>query len=124
MTKPNYWVVGAMWSGYKDQSEKFIRRGYWYLGYKGDDQSDQQKRRDQIRPGDRIAIKRMLGRGSPQIEIRALGIVREIDDKDKRIYVDWLVRGLKRKVPGHGCFASVHGPFTEDEDWTKDVFRI
>jgi hypothetical protein len=121
---PNYWVVGAMWGGHDDQSDKFIRRGYWYLGYKGDDQPDQQKRRDQVRPGDRIAIKRMLGRGSPDIEIRALGVVREIDEDDKRIYIDWLVRDVKRQVPGNGCFASIHGPFTEDESWTTEVFRI
>lgn len=35
---PNYWVVGATWGGHDDQSEKFIRRGYWFLGWEDKDQ--------------------------------------------------------------------------------------
>lgn len=84
----NYWVVGAMWGGQDDQSEKFIRRGYWFLGWDDKDQSSQANLRDQIQPGDRIAIKKMLGQGSPNISIRALGVVKEIDEEDKRVYVD------------------------------------
>lgn len=120
----NYWVVGAMWGGHDDQSEKFIRRGYWFLGWSDEEQPSQAKLRDQIRPDDRIAIKKMLGKGSPNIQIRALGIVREIDEEDNRVYIDWLVRGLEREVPGHGAFASIHGPFREDDEWVKEVFRL
>ncbi len=69
----NYWVVGAMWHGHDDQSEKFIRRGYWFLGWDKGEQPAQDNRVDQMRPGDRIAIKKMLGQGSPNIAIRALG---------------------------------------------------
>ena len=89
----NYWVVGAMWGGQEDQSEKFIRRGYWFLGWDEADQPAQAILRDQIKPGDRIAIKRMLGQGSKYIAIRALGEVKEIDEEDKRVYVDWIVTG-------------------------------
>jgi hypothetical protein len=28
-----YWVVGAMWDGSDDQFERFIREGYWLLGW-------------------------------------------------------------------------------------------
>lgn len=113
-----------MWGGYDDQSDKFIRRGYWFLGWSDAEQPAQARRRDEIRPGDRIAIKRMLGKGSRSIEIRALGVVREIDDEDKRVYIDWLVRDVNRKVAGRGCFQSIHGPFVESDTWTKEVFRI
>ena len=120
----NYWVVGAMWGCHDDQSETFIRRGYWFLGWKREEQPNQASLRDQIRPGDRIAIKRMLGQGSPNIEIRALGVVREIDDEDHRIYVDWLVKDLDRPVPSRGCYASIHGPFQPDDDWVKVAFCV
>ena len=122
--KRNYWVVGAMWHGRDDQSEKFINRGYWFLGWDKTAQPAQAKLRDRIRPGDRIAIKRMLGKGSTEIEIRALGVVKEIDSEDQRVYIDWLVRDVNRKVKSRGCFASIHGPFQENDQWTKDVFRI
>lgn len=120
----NYWVVGAMWDGYDDQSDKFIRRGYWFLGWDDQEQPAQAKLRNQIKAGDRIAIKRMLGQGSPNIAIRALGVVKEIDDEDKRVYVDWFVKGLEREVPSRGAYKSIHGPFTESDDWVKEVFHI
>src|ERR1700674_203525 len=101
---PNYWVVGAMWDGQDDQSEIFIRRGYWFLGL---NDATQNARRDQIQPDDRIAIKRMLGQGSPTIEVRALGVVKEIDPEDKRVYVHWAAKDLNREVPARGCFASI-----------------
>lgn len=80
--------------------------------------------RDQIEPNDRIAIKQMLGRGSQNIRIKALGIVREVDLQEKRVYVNWLVDNLDREVRGKGCFGSIHGPFSEDDNWTKEVFYI
>lgn len=113
-----------MWGGHDDQSDKFIRRGYWFLGWNAEDQPEQTNRRDQIQPGDRIAIKRMLGKGSPNIEIRALGVVKEVDEDDKRVYIDWLVRDVNRVVPSRGCFASIHGPFLESDEWAQEVFRI
>ncbi len=119
-----YWVVGAMWGGCDDQSEIFIRRGYWFLGWSEEDQPAQAALRDQIKPGDRIAIKRMLGRGSQNIEIRALGTVWEIDPEDKRVYIHWAVSGLQRPVPSKGCFASIHGPFLVGDEWTRLVFQL
>jgi len=120
----NYWVVGAMFAGQKDQLKKFIRRGYWQLGWKDAEQPVFAKRRDSIKPGDRIAIKKLLGQGSKNIEIRTLGIVRENDRVEKRIYIDWLVRDLTRIVPIHGLCASIHGPFTETDRIIKDIFFV
>lgn len=80
--------------------------------------------RDQIKPGDRIAIKKMLGKGSTEIEIRALGVVTELDFDDKKVYVDWLVKDLKRKVASGGAFKSIHGPMKLDDIWVKNIFCL
>ena len=130
VTLSNYWVVGATWGGIEDQSDKFIRRGYWFLGWSDADQPAQAKRRDQMQPGDRIAIKRMCGQASKNIAIRALGIIKEIDKDDHdnhRVYVDWFVRFSKeeeREVLSRGAYGSIHGPYTADDPWVKEVFHI
>jgi hypothetical protein len=123
--EPNYWVVGASFEGGQaDQFETFFRRGYWFMGWDDDKQPVMAERRNQIRPGDRIAIKKMLGQGSSDIEIRAIGVVTEIDQEEKRVYVRWAARDLDREVPGNGCFATVHGPFEADDEWTRLVFQL
>ncbi len=119
---PQYWVVGAMWDGRDDQYEVFLRGGYWYLGWEDDDQPTQARRRDQITKGDCIAIKRMLGARSREIEIRAVGVVRKLDKKSKRVYVNWLRRDVNKKVPARGCFSTIHGPFSGSDPWTTQVF--
>jgi hypothetical protein len=63
--------------------------------------------RDQIQPGDRIAINKMLGQGSPNIAIKAIGEVKEIDEDDKRVYISWFVKGMSREVPSRGAYASI-----------------
>ena len=105
-------------------TEVFLRRGYWQLGYSDGASPDQESRRDTIVEGDRIAIKRMLGQGSSDILIRSLGIVKEIDTGDGTIYVDWLVNDLDRKVVSKGCYKSIHGPFSADDDWIRMVFCL
>jgi hypothetical protein len=119
-----YWVVGAMYGGNNDQAPKFIRRGYWVLGWSDADAPDQAKRRDQIGVGDRIAIKRMMGKGATEIRITALGVVTEVDEEDKRVYVTWIADDLNRVVESRGCFQSIHGPFEADDPWVKEVFRL
>lgn len=118
---PQYWVVGASWGGREDQYEIFIREGHWILGWEEDEQPSQTKRRDRIRVGDRIAIKK---RNKSDIVIRAVGIVTGIDPGDLRVYVRWLLSDLHLQVPSRGCFASIHGPFSPDEEWTQKVFHI
>jgi hypothetical protein len=121
---PQYWVVGAMYSGHDDQAPKFIRRGYWVLGWDDADAPDQAKRRDEIRAGDRIAIKRMMGQGATEIRITGLGVVTEVDEDDKRVYVNWIANDLDRVVESRGCFKTIHGPFEADDPWVKEVFRL
>lgn len=119
----NYWLVGANFSG-DDQFDSFTRRGYWFLGWSDEEQPSQATARDQIQVGDRIAIKKMLGQGSPNIEIRAIGTVTEIDPEDKRIYVHWANTELQRQVASKGCYSSIHGPFAADDDWTRQIFQL
>ncbi len=121
-----YWVVGAMFGGQDDQLDMFVRRGYWYCWDPGDPNipPEVQARFPQIEVEDRIAVKQLLGRGSPEIEIRALGIVTDIDLTEWRVYVNWLLTGLERRVALHGCAASIHGPFDYDDEWTRRVFCI
>jgi hypothetical protein len=122
--EPQYWVVGAMWGGRDDQFEVFIRDGYWLLGWDDEDQPIQTRRRDQIQPGDRIAIKKRSISNKSNIEIRAIGFVTGIDPQNHRVYIRWAVSDLHQEVPSRGCFASIHGPFSGDEDWTQRAFQL
>lgn len=122
-----YWVVGAMFGGSDDQYAVFLRRGYWYCWDPrvcDEVPSEVKTRFSQIQVGDRIAVKRMLGRGANEIEVRAVGIVSDVDQREWRIYVDWLLTDLTRRAPLHGCAAAIHGPFPADDDWVRQVFQI
>ena len=120
-----YWVVGATWDT-DDMYGTFVDRGYWEMGYDVKAQPNYAKLRAQFQEGDRIAIKSMLGQGSSQIRIKAIGIIKEIDGDDGRVYVRWVIKGMKRRVPSKGCYKTIHGPFllNKHEDWIGSVFRI
>lgn len=123
----NYWLVGALWAGTDEKYHDFIASGYWESGYEKGEQPVQDDRFDQIRVGDRIAIKRSLGGTDSNIVIRAIGVVTELDSYARRVYVKWLVRGLNRKVPSRGAYAAIHGPYKNVDDaaaWVNSVFCI
>ena len=135
----SYWVVGAMWGGdaEDDALPGFLKRGCWYCWDAKDTPSDeeskgsgnsvkaQRERFAQIKISDRIAVKKNLSIKNQEIEIRAVGIVNDIDLDEWRIYVDWLpVFQEKKVVDMKGCSASVHGPFESDSHWIKDIFCI
>ena len=117
----NYYLVGANWAGER-QDETFYRRGYWEMGWEDGDQPNFAKIRDGIKAGDRIAIKSGDGRGANTISILALGIVKEVFHG--RVYVDWVLTGMTRRVESRGCYATIHGPFAEDDEWVHRVFCI
>ena len=124
MKKYRYWLLGANWDGY-DQADAFYRRGYWELGWKDSEQPGMAQKRDKMSPGDRVAIKSMLGRGARTMTIKGLGIVKEV--ADRRVYIDWLIRDMDRVVPIHGCAATIHGPYDisgDDGDWVREVFCL
>lgn len=123
-----YWVVGAMFDGSEDNLDSFIRRGYWYCWdprHNAAVPAEVESRfPQQVQVDDRIAVKRMLGRGATEIEVRALGIVSDVDHDEWRIYVRWVLTNLARRVPLHGCAGSIHGPFDARDGWVREVFQL
>lgn len=119
----NYWLVGANWSGH-DQADAFYRRGYWEIGYGDDEQPRFAELRDQMAPGDRVALKAMRGRGAGTITIKALGVVKEVHEG--KVFIDWLLTDLDREVESKGCFKTIHGPYGahREREWVKEVFHI
>lgn len=119
----NYWVVGASWGGTEHQDERFLQEGIWLLGW---EDGAQPERASAIQAGDRIAIKRMKGRGQTGIRIMHLGVVKGVIlDVNKVICtVDWVATHLNRDISeSRGCFASIHGPFDHDA-WVQEVFCL
>ncbi len=103
-----------MFGGHDDQLDTFLKRGYWYCWEPTPGTTIPplvKKRFLQIVCGDRIAVKKMLGKGSRYVEIRAIGIVTDVDPTEWRVYVDWLVEESSHKVPINGYTASLHGPY-------------
>jgi len=133
-----YWVVGATWGGSEDVLPQFITRGYWYCwdanqfenegSGVGNSIKNQQDRFELVKQGDRIAVKRLLGKGASKMAILTIGIVKDVDLREWRIYVDWVVTGIEgRHVPLKGCAASIHGPFSKkgkDAAWVQEVFCL
>ena len=121
MDTHNYWLVGANWSG-DDQAAAFFLRGYWEMGYEDGEKPILTKRRNQIKIGDRIAIKSMDGYGANTITIKAIGIVKDI--AAQKIFIDWKITDLNRTVSSHGAFATIHGPYSFSDNWTQEVFCL
>ncbi len=121
----NYWVVGAYWGG-DNMYDTFVNRGYWEMGYSDKEQPAFAELRQQIKKGDRIAIKSMLGKASSSIRIKAIGKIKEVDGEDGRVYVQWIYKGMNRIVPSKGCYRTIQGPFRTQEydEWIGKVFRI
>ena len=122
----NYWVVGANWTGV-DKTEEFTKQGYWTMGWADNDQPVFTERRNKIQPGDRIAIKQLLGQGQTEILVKALGIVESGSDENGNIKVDWVVTNMQKRVPIGGCIGTIYGPYnldSPDREWINEVFRI
>ena len=119
----NYWVVGATVSG-QDMSGDFITRGFWF-----GDREDVQDTINQIAPGDRIAIKSMLGKGATEVLIKAIGLVTHAQQFNaiqnfRFFYVDWLdLRGEDRRVPFSGFGGTIHS-IVRDSNIAGTVFRL
>ncbi len=120
-----YWIVGAAREGIDDHLEAFLREGYWKLFYTDQQQPSQAKKRDLMRSGDRIAIKKMAGgrNGKGRVRIRALGTITALDPKSKRVSVDWESTKIEREVVGYSLFRSIHGPYDVEQPIVADVFQ-
>lgn len=121
-----YWVVGAMWGGVDDALDMFLKRGYWYCWDPKVGPTTEQTKGcfPKIKEGDRIAVKKMLGQGSPEIEIRAIGVVKEIDLEEWRVYVEWLIEDINRRVPIRNFMGSIHGPYSYENSFVRDIFCV
>ena len=123
-----YWVVGATY-GSEDQYDRFVKGGFWMLGWEENEQPVQYELAKKIQEGDRIAIKIRNGRGARDITIRSIGIVKKVVLDNTRIFctVNWCVEDLNRRVFVHGCLGSIHGPYkieSEDKAWLQDIFTL
>jgi hypothetical protein len=119
-----YWAVGATGSQ-ADYTDRFIRRGYWELGWSRGDQPKMDACVDQIRPRDWIAIKRMLGRGKSTMAIKAIGVVTDVDDAERehaRIYVKWIAFPVNKIVPLAGHAQSIKQ--VRDSDEIEGIFTL
>ena len=119
----NYWVVGASWGGKVHQDRRFVDQGIWILGWES---GKQPRRAVDMMIGDRIAIKRMKGKGRTGITIRHLGIIKGVVRDTNKIMcsVNWVATDLDRDIAdSRGCFQSIHGPF-EHDSWVEEVFCL
>lgn len=70
----------------------------------------------------------MLGNGSSEMTILAIGIVKDIDLDEWRVYVDWVVPNINNRiVPLKNCMASIHGPFIKESEyelWINQIFSL
>jgi hypothetical protein len=127
-----YFVVGASYDG-EDQTPIFLSRGIWEIGYARNQQPAQYAIVDKMKPGDRIAIKRMVGGqgNNNKIKILAIGVISDMDYDRGIAFVRWAhpeYQG-KRTVDIHGCLRTVHGPYKinqsdDTRDWLNEIFRL
>ncbi|MEX8501917.1 MAG: hypothetical protein AB3X41_02590 [Leptothrix ochracea] len=133
----NYWLAGAMFGGNDDKLPEFIERGYWYCweknaektassGAQGNSVEVQQDRFTKIRPGDRLAIKKIMSIADQKMEIRAIGIIKAVDFDEWRVYVNWLPiispEFPARIVDLKGVVSSLHGPYQQSDPWIQEIF--
>lgn len=119
----NYWLVGVSWGGIEHQDVRFVEQGFWMLGW---EEGNQPERAAEMAIGDRIAIKRMKGKGQTGIRIMHLGVIKGVIlDTNKVICtVDWVATNLDRDIPeSRGAFQSIHGPY-EHDSWVEQVFCL
>lgn len=124
--EPNYWVVGASWGGHDHQDKRFTDEGFWMLGW---EEGTQPEKASHMKSGDRIAIKRMKGKGQVGIRIFHIGIIKGVILDNNRIVctVDWSVTDLDRDIEeSKGCFKSIHGPYSMEADgeWLRQIFTL
>ncbi len=117
-----YWIVGATVED-QDMSGDFIERGFWF-----GTRDTAQTTIENIVPGDRIAIKSLLGQGATQVLIKAIGIVTSIRSYNatefRFLYVDWIdLRKEDRKVAFSGFGGTIHNVDGASEI-AGQVFRL
>ncbi len=116
-----YWLVGATWKD-KDMLPDFIIKGIWKMGWDKGDKPLYDQRISEMKIGDRIAVKRLLGQGNDKMVILAIGIITHIEGQV--INVNWVMKNMTRKVSlNGGCFGTISNPFTPN-GWIRRIFTI
>lgn len=118
-----YWLVGASWGGVEHQDKRFVEQGFWMLGWEDGAQPERAK---EMKAGDRIAIKRMKGKGKTGIRIMHIGVIRGVILDANRIIctVNWAATDIDRNIEeSRGCFQSIHGPYIHDA-WIQEIFCL
>ena len=118
----NYWIVGANVDN-QDMTDEFVKHGFWFADALGAQQSIAQ-----IQRGDRVAIKRMLGRGATEVAIKALGVVEKVASYAalgfQMVYVTWIPLVDDRRAPFQGWGAAIHGPYSKADQAIQNVFSL
>ena len=115
-----YWIVGATW-GEDNLANRFYLRGSWQMGYAEKDKPGYAEKIKCIKQGDRIAVKKRDGKGATTISIKAIGIVKDVEEGI--VYIDWIAIGLDRHVSCKNYFGTIHGP-VNDEVWRNEAFCL
>ncbi len=92
----------------------------------GWEEGHQPERAAEMKAGDRIAIKRLKGKGQTGIRIKHLGVIKGVVLDTSRVIctVDWAATDLDRDIAeSRGCFQSIHGPYEHDE-WIQEIFCL
>jgi hypothetical protein len=122
-----YFVVDASWDNI-DVFPEFLKRGYWKNQYELTDTISASVLA-QMQIGDRLAVKKQHGKGSPTISIRALGIITDIDPDGFTVYVKWIVQFKTRQVSFYDCDKIANGPYIlksagKRSNWLRQIFSI
>ncbi|MHB9148246.1 MAG: hypothetical protein ACYC2U_07740 [Candidatus Amoebophilus sp.] len=91
----------------------YVTDGYWKLNMDGLKDDRILNRFQQMRTGDRIALKSNMGKDNGGIKIKAIGIVTDINQTERRIAVNWILKDMDRVIPVNGCLARLHGPYED-----------
>ena len=131
--KHRYYVAGARYTPENEPSidmrEEFFTKGIWTMGWeKGQEYYDVYMATiKDIKPGDRIAIKKNCN--DNLILIEALGIVK--GRTEKMVHVEWVAtdleyeKGKRRKVDSNGCrYDTICNVTEKDEAWLNQAFRL
>ena len=96
----NYWLVGASWDGV-DKTDEFVKENRWENGRTGLEETNFEKDVNQIRPGDKIAIKSTFtqkhnlpfdyydGKACSTMKIKCRGTVQKNLRDGQHIEVKW-----------------------------------
>ena len=91
------------------------------MGYDDKDKPGYADKIKRIQQKDRIAVKARGGKASKTITIKAIGIVKDV--ADGKVFIEWVLKGINRKVHCKNYFGTIHGPVF-DEIWKNEAFCL